>query len=477
MNAALIRVGIDHSYGHWNAPADPKTRDFFFVPIPEKNTQLKFHNNSGRYYDELLPALEQFTRRFGYNLDDDLRFPRDALLKGPMHLDPDFEYLTYGNRAGRKGSVLRKLTEDDLVVFFAGMRSTEPKDKQLIYGIIGILVVAEVLDVDQIPKGKWHENAHTRKIKRGGDDIVIWGKPGVSGRLSRFIPIGEYRNRAYRVRRDLLKSWGGLSVNDGYIQRSAVPPTFSDPKRFYSWFKKQNVPLLRSNFGQASSQKVIIVHLRQPRRSPGERRDDPFYEFGSFGCTGCHRSNLMNPKRIHELDGVRVAFAQGGAEGTKLILLTPPIQAIRHPNVCELNWQPTPKPFRYEAAPLLIDNDGETDFPPLKESMRAANRSTWCGKLSSCFRSSRTPLPDLVTQSLIAEYERRGDEAAPSDFVKCYADTMAVPPPEVDRERKKRYEGLLKKAGAKTGRSSRCGPGGSKKSDRRNRSSGRHRKC
>ena len=37
--------------------------------------------------------------------------------------------------------------------------------------------------------------------------------------------LGEWRDRAYRVRKDLLKTWGGLSVNDGYIQRSAVPPS------------------------------------------------------------------------------------------------------------------------------------------------------------------------------------------------------------------------------------------------------------
>ena len=34
---------------------------------------------------------------------------------------------------------------------------------------------------------------------------------------------------------------------------------------------------------------VFFVHLRRPNRSdPDEQRDDPFYEFGSFGCTGCH---------------------------------------------------------------------------------------------------------------------------------------------------------------------------------------------
>lgn len=477
MNAVLVRVGIDHSYGQWNAPADPESGEFVFVPIPEKNTKLRFHNNDGRHYDEVIPTLEQFAGRFGYDLDEDLRFPRKKLLEGPMHLDPDFEYLTYGNRANRKGSVLRKLAEDDLVVFYAGMRSMEPKARRLIYAIIGLLVVDKVLDVDEIPNSRWRENAHTRKIKRGMDDIVIWGKPGISGRLSRFLPIGELRNKAYRVRHDLLTTWGDLSVEDGYIQRSAVPPTFSKPERFRNWFKKQNVALLQSNFDEPASQKVIIVHLRQPRRAPGERRDDPFYEFGSFGCTGCHSTNLMHSKRIHELEGVRIAFAQGGPEGTKLTLLTPPIRAIRHPNVCELKWRPTPKPFRYDSAPLLIDNDGETDFPPLKQVIRSAQRSTWMGKLTSCFRSSRTPLPDIVARSLIVEYERYWENADASDFARIYADTMAIPPRHVDRERRTRYAGLLRKAGANKRSTSCWRLRGGRKSQGKKKSKSCRRRC
>ena len=57
--------------------------------------------------------------------------------------------------------------------------------------------------------------------------------------------------------------------------------------------------------------RVIIVMLRQPRlNDPNEMRTDPLWEFGSFGCTGCHRRSLMNPKKLTELNGTRFAFAQ-----------------------------------------------------------------------------------------------------------------------------------------------------------------------
>ena len=35
MRGLLIRVGIDQAYGGWNAPIDPMTGEFVYVPIPD----------------------------------------------------------------------------------------------------------------------------------------------------------------------------------------------------------------------------------------------------------------------------------------------------------------------------------------------------------------------------------------------------------------------------------------------------------
>lgn len=40
-------------------------------------------------------------------------------------------------------------------------------------------------------------------------------------------------------------------------------------------------------------EKIFIVHLRQPSNNADEKRSDPFWEFGSFGLTGCHCKNLL----------------------------------------------------------------------------------------------------------------------------------------------------------------------------------------
>ena len=69
----------------------------------------------------------------------------------------------------------------------------------------------------------------------------------MSGRLRRCLPIGELRNGAYRVRKDLLGTWGGLDINDGFIQRSVRLPAFLDADRFYQWFLKQRYELVANN--------------------------------------------------------------------------------------------------------------------------------------------------------------------------------------------------------------------------------------
>ncbi|MEI6656631.1 MAG: hypothetical protein WCP45_17850, partial [Verrucomicrobiota bacterium] len=75
----------------------------------------------------------------------------------------------------------------------------------------------------------------------------VRARPGVSGRLERYIPIGHYRQRAYRVCPDLLDAWGGLNAKNGWLQRSARLPDFLDANTFYNWFLAQNVTILRRN--------------------------------------------------------------------------------------------------------------------------------------------------------------------------------------------------------------------------------------
>lgn len=142
---------------------------------------------------------------------------------------------------------MRKLQGGDLVVFYAGLRSIHLKKDPLIYAIIGLFVVDEVVAVKDVPKERRDENAHTRRGVHEETGIIVRGIQGKSGRLETFLPIGEFRNSAYRVRKDILDAWGNLSVKDGFIQRSARPPRFLDAEKFYKWFQKQQIGLVQEN--------------------------------------------------------------------------------------------------------------------------------------------------------------------------------------------------------------------------------------
>lgn len=232
MNGLLVRVGIDQGCDHfkWNAPTS-SDGDFAYVPIPERHA---CHNNLQRRYDEFMPAVQRLNCTLpGHFLGEN------------VHLDPDFETLTFGDQ-GQRGKRIRELKPNDFMAFYAGLRSTAGTG-DLVYALIGLFIVAEICNARDVPQNRWHENAHTRRRTIGENDVIVRALPGVSGRLRTCLPIGGYRDRAYRVTRDLLDVWGDLQIRNGYIQRSARLPRFCVAERFYEWFLRQQPELLPSN--------------------------------------------------------------------------------------------------------------------------------------------------------------------------------------------------------------------------------------
>jgi hypothetical protein len=238
MKGLLVRVGADQGEdgGWWNAPANSTTHEFAYVPIPEKSPGRP---DFAKPYSLIANAVQ----RFGVELPE-------RLATANMHLDPDFDYLTYGDMGGprqRGAQIKEKLGAGDLLVFYSSLRDVNANPR-LIYAIIGLYVIDSVDLAVAIPQLRWGENAHTRR-ELGPDArvVVVRAKPKVSGRLKTYIPIGEYRNRAYRVRRDLLEAWGDLLIKDGYLQRSARLPAVRDSAKFYEWFADNSPSLLQRN--------------------------------------------------------------------------------------------------------------------------------------------------------------------------------------------------------------------------------------
>ena len=197
-----------------------------------------------------------------------------------------------------------------------------------------------------------------------------------------------------------------------------------------------------------ATDKIVIVHLRRPGRD--DPRDDPFWEFGSFGITGCHRDNLLNPKRIHELEGVRLAFAQGGEAGFKLVFVTPRISTAKYRNLAETRWQPPTMPLKYDEAPILVSNNG-TMMRGMREALRGVNRPSPEAQFSSRFRSRRNPIndefPELAEQ-IAAEFAQQYNQATTNGGVAwTYDEALPWSIQAPDRQRQETYERKLDEAG------------------------------
>lgn len=192
--------------------------------------------------------------------------------------------------------------------------------------------------------------------------------------------------------------------------------------------------------------RIIIVMLRRPRRGdPNESRADPFWEFGSFGCTGCHRANLMNPKKLGELNGARLGFAQNGPLGVKLVYLTPPLKTLHHGSFGEAKWSPTKMPLTYTCAPTLVDNSGHSEFPLLRKVFNGVHRGSLVARFTSKFRSRREPLPQMAGAQLVAVYEKARKDGGRASVARSYVDALPYAPPVVDQQRKATYRNLLRK--------------------------------
>lgn len=235
MNSLLVRVGADRSAagGSWNGPVDGASGEFVYVAIPENSP---VHPGMEKPYSMLMPMLAKFG----------VQLPRHLQTRH-MHLDPDFAYVTYGDRGERAKQLQANLTAGDLIVFYAGLADTRGVGR-LVYALIGLFVVEAFGFAAEIPPQDRDINAHSRRVLApGAKDLIVRGQPALSGRLKRCVPIGEYRNRAYRAREDLLEEWGGLSVKDGYLQRSARLPRLLDPARFLHWLERRGPSLIQAN--------------------------------------------------------------------------------------------------------------------------------------------------------------------------------------------------------------------------------------
>lgn len=185
--------------------------------------------------------------------------------------------------------------------------------------------------------------------------------------------------------------------------------------------------------------RVIIVMLRQPR-SDSDVRTDPFFEFGSFGLTGCHASNLLHDEAA---DGARLAFAQGGPLGFRLVALTPRVQVKPWAATREARWTPGAMPLAYAAAPLLVDNDGDSEVAGVLALISRVERETPVAQFASAFRSRKRALDPPFARQVLAAWGRATTRVPRA---KAYWESLPSRPATIDLDRRGTYDRLLRTA-------------------------------
>jgi hypothetical protein len=126
---------------------NPLTNEFVFVPIPEARTMAA---DLATPYSLMMQSLARFERSVPAASARHVRLPA-ALNHAFMHLDPDFEQLTYGDSGTRRGKELTTLSREDLVVFYSGLQPVSKCQQRLVYALVGLYYVSECVRGNRAP--------------------------------------------------------------------------------------------------------------------------------------------------------------------------------------------------------------------------------------------------------------------------------------------------------------------------------------
>jgi len=191
-----------------NVSPVPRLHDgssFDYLPIPERDRDATTEKTT--YSDWYMPeegtTADEYLEEIRPRGDGSLRISGDEIGDWPLHHDPNFDALTYGERRPAYVNRLRELDEGDGVVFYTGLRT----DAGLHRYLVGYFVVNEAVYVGGMEDEEAREvlrrhprNAHTKRFEATGevdeDLVIVDGKDGAvfeeAHRISRRSDNGHY---------------------------------------------------------------------------------------------------------------------------------------------------------------------------------------------------------------------------------------------------------------------------------------------
>jgi len=219
MTVLLVGVGADTS----NSSRPPPIYDdhrFEFIPIPdnhESTESMRYGNWALRYQNGVLAEYFESIERKGTRLRE--------FADVPLHHDPNFEALTFGD-PGKTRSKLTELCEGDLLAFYTGLAREDKKTPVHRY-IIGYFTVESVVNFAGL-SGKARreaieantDNAHIKRYQtdeneRHLSDLVIARGKEPAVLLDRAVQVSERRANGHYYFTEEWKSF--LSPRSAYL--------------------------------------------------------------------------------------------------------------------------------------------------------------------------------------------------------------------------------------------------------------------
>ena len=174
MTVVLAGIGADTTnVGALGRLYDDGTFDY--VPIPEKTQQTTETETFGTWELRDGRAAATITNRIRPRpiAESELIIRGDALSNWPVHHDPNFEALTYGEHRHGYVSAIETLEPGDAVGFYAGLRPTAGgrAHRYLIglFTVSAVEVIAPTVDDESVAAifSRHPDNAHTKRAVDG----------------------------------------------------------------------------------------------------------------------------------------------------------------------------------------------------------------------------------------------------------------------------------------------------------------------
>lgn len=223
MKLFVVNVGVNKSDASKRKMKSPIFSDktFEFIPIKESKKDVKYCDDYSLYNS--IKCFNNTKNTLAKYLSDELHIYN-------AHNDPDFVNLTYGDVYSSRAGNLRKVSNDDIILFLARLYDFDSAREKFLNTsslyFISYFDVDKNLEFDKnsiVPVNKRiRQNVHYKKLKKGkGEKFrVITGKKSNSYRFKKAIQITEeiaalLFNASYDKQRGLF-----ISTEDGKLVKN-----------------------------------------------------------------------------------------------------------------------------------------------------------------------------------------------------------------------------------------------------------------